>query len=907
MTDAAVNQRIPATAQATEPPSPAAQISTDRQLRRRNSQSPVPLIPIAFGIMVGIIGDHFAQPPRYIAVAIALLGLILCLPIGAMKRVSNRRLRAAILLFSITAGLARHASTRNFPDNHIARFTEADSSIVALSGRVASQPRIISPRPDIPRAYASPPKTRFHLNVSEIEGRDGPIPACGTVLVSIKEPAPDLSEHATIRITGWLYRIPPPQNPGAYDWAAHHRRNQILVGLTTDHADAVRVTQAPPSSGFGKTIAAVRARLRQYLVDSAFPDDEESAGVLAAMVLGRRSGVSDAMNEAFRRTGNAHFLAASGMHVAWLALVGWGIARLIGVHYRMAAAAVAVLILTFVVLAEPQPSIFRAGIVGIAACSAIFMRGRHNSLNALGLAAIVLLLIDPSDWFRAGFQFTFLATLGLIHFCPIVSNAIAAQLARVGRLQLARRFIFADSNSPLKIDSIDPVHLLVEEVQRPVIVDRFLTLTARLFAISVSEWLLTTPLSCYYFNSCAPWGAIGTFLVAPFAMITASIGFLTLIAGMLLPFMSAVFGPLLGFSSNLMIGFVNLLAAVPGSLIDGRSPALWWVLACYALIGTRIYGSKEIRLRLSRLLKTAPLILLIWWIVSPHFGPRSDGALRIWQLAVGDGTGTVIELPNGKTIVYDFGTRSPFDAGDVALDFFRHRGIRRINAAMISHADFDHYGAIETIARNVPIERVILNDQFDRFADQDSTAAKFLGALRTSRIPIEIISGHTSLSFCPGVDIRSIWPPPTTEYTSPTDNDSSMVLRIEYEGKSVLLTGDIAESAIGGLLPKSTEASRYSSLDISHVIGTTSTEQDSLSADVLALPHHGSVVANTRAFIEAVGPSVCIRSTGQRRRLTTNGIERLVGPKRDYFSTADDGCILVEIRNGQLTVRRAMP
>ncbi|MBX3395071.1 MAG: ComEC/Rec2 family competence protein [Phycisphaerae bacterium] len=856
---------------------------------------------------MGIIGDHLVQPHWSVPVTIALFGLAACLPIGTRRRLSDRRLRVAIVLLSIAAGLARHGSTRLFPDDHIARFAQADSSIVVLTGRISSPPQIITPRADIPRAYATPPRTKFHLHVSAIDGRDGPIPASGTVMVSIKEPAPDLSEHAIIRVTGWLYRISPPQNPGAYNWAAHYRRNQILVGLTTDHADAVQVVQTPPSSGFGRTIVNVRARLRQYLVDAAFPDDEESAGVLAAMVLGRRSGVSDAMNEAFRRTGNAHFLAASGMHVAWLAFVGWGIARLLGVHYRTAAAGVAVLIVCFVVLAEPQPSILRAGIVGIAACVSIFLRGRHNSLNALAFAAIVLLIIDPTNWFRTGFQFTFLATLGLIHFCPIVSNVIAAQLARLGQIQLARRFIIADLKRFVEVGSIDPADLIVSKVQRPVVVDRFLTLMARLLAVSVSEWFLTAPLGCYYFNHFAPWGAIGTFLVAPFAMITASIGFMTMIAGTLLPVTSAIFGPLLGLSSHVMIGFVNLLAVIPGSLIDGRSPALWWVIAFYALIGTWIYGSQTIRARFRVPLRIAALTVFIWWLVSPYLGPRGDGALRIWHLAVGDGTGTVIELPNGKTIIYDFGTRSAFDAGDVALDFLRQQGIRRIDAAIISHADFDHYGAIEAISQSVPIDRIILNDQFDRFVEPNSTAAQFLGTMRRAGMPIEIISGQTSLSLCSDVDIRTIWPPPATQHASPTDNDSSIVLRIEYQGKSVLLTGDIAEFAIGGLLaPTSRTASDADNGDC-RLDGAGATEAISLRADVLSLPHHGSVVSNTRAFIDAVNPSICIRSTGQRRRLTTNGIETIVGPGRRYFSTADDGCILVEIKNEELSARRAMP
>ncbi len=73
----------------------------------------------------------------------------------------------------------------------------------------------------------------------------------------------------------------------------------------------------------------------------------------------------------------------------------------------------------------------------------------------------------------------------------------------------------------------------------------------------------------------------------------------------------------------------------------------------------------------------------------------------------------------------------------------------------------------------------------------------------------------------------------------------------------------------------------------------------SINAEVLALPHHGGVVHNTRAFIGAVDPRVAIRSTGQRRYMTTNGIDAIAAP-REYYSTADDGCVLIRIRDGKL-------
>ena len=56
------------------------------------------------------------------------------------------------------------------------------------------------------------------------------------------------------------------------------------------------------------------------------------------------------------------------------------------------------------------------------------------------------------------------------------------------------------------------------------------------------------------------------------------------------------------------------------------------------------------------------------------------------------------------------------------------------------------------------------------------------------------------------------------------------------------------------------------------------------------------------AFVEAVNPSVAIRSTGQSRRLTLNGIEALAGRGRAYYSTADNGCVRIRLADGAVAV-----
>ncbi len=823
-----------------------------------------PLLPVALGMIMGIVLDDAAAPPVILPIALLLIGLGLAL---------RWRGRAGALLCGVTAaaialGMIHHAGgQRHVPSNHIVCFTRAEPVLARVRGRVVAQPRILEPDPLVPMPFPRPPRTLFLMAAEDVEATDGAVPVQGLVRVTIREPVLLLDVGDRVEMTGWLHRPRPAQNPGTFDWAGRMRRQGILAALSCDHAAGLAVHSPGSSLAPAVLLARARARLRAFLVEDTFADSEAAAGVMSAMVLAQRSQVDRAMNDAFLRTGNAHFLAASGMNVGWLALVGWLVTRIVGMHYRLSAAVVAVLILLYVVLAEPEPSILRAGIIGLLACTAAFFGGGYSSLNALAASAVILLMLRPGDLFLPGFQLSFLATIGLLHLCPRMCASTSIWLRVRGWHRLARCF-----RIPGQADAIldlyeEPMSWWASAARR------IGTLVCLLLAVSFSAWLITAPLSCYHFNTMNPLGWLGTFVLSPFAMVATWAGFLTVLLGLVVPSSAVVMKPLLAWSTDLMIGCVTTLAELPGGLIAGRLPSAVWLVAAYGLMATWVYRRDWMPIRHGY--KLAVVLLVLWWLVPPRWVRHDDDALKVWMLAVGDGTGTVIELPDGKVLLYDFGTRSGFDAGRSGIEFLRHRGIGRIDAAFVSHPDFDHYSAIETIAREIPIDRVILNDQFEAFVEAGSAAAEFLRAVRQRGIPIEITHGRYVMPNTGEAVVETLWPPALAERRALDANEASTVLRLRYQGRSVLLTGDIEEWAIGELM-----------------------RRGDISAEALALPHHGEVVGNTAAFIAAVNPRVAVRSTGRGEALTTSGIGQIAGEGRRYFNTADVGCVLVEIKNG---------
>src|SRR5262249_26625274 len=155
------------------------------------------------------------------------------------------------------------------------------------------------------------------------------------------------------------------------------------------------------------------------------------------------------------------------------------------------------------------------------------------------------------------------------------------------------------------------------------------------------------------------------FIIVPLTFL----GFLTVLLGIILPPSGAILGPILAHGTHATLWLVDHLARIPYTLLPGRNPSIWWVLACYGLLGwimapqsnqnseAVIANSERSRrgrsllslfaIRYSKLLLAT--ILLVCWLIPPRWininGSR--GALNVWMLAVGGGTGTIIELPDG--------------------------------------------------------------------------------------------------------------------------------------------------------------------------------------------------------------------------------------------------------------------
>ena len=865
----------------------------------RTVMGSAPLFPLVAGLIAGIVLDHFATPgaPAYLG-GMVTAGLI------GLHRPTRARIGPMILFWaSAGAGGYLHLSTaRTMPASSIERYANPNGRISRIRGVVASKPRVI-PKPEgaFARWSFRTDRTVFLLACESIDGADGGIPVTGQVRVTVGEPILDLREGERVEMFGWLYALRPVGNPGAFDWAAYSRRQDIVAVFACNHREMVRRLESQPASYRPSLIPRLRETVRAMLTEDLAAGADEEASLLEAMVLGHRSRLDRRLNTLFIQAGCIHFLAVSGVHV----LIVMFLARLACWPFRVGPTArtwvMLVTVVVYVLVAEPRPAILRAGIIAVLYCIACLLGRQRASLNWIAASAIILILVDPRTVFDVGWQLSFSAVLGVSYLTP----------ALVGVAQGLRRWYRRVLYGQMMVD--DDLTRPVDPAPQRGTVGSWLKrawrfawrYAAGVLAVSLGAWLVTLPIIATHFHRVQPWGAINSFLVFPLIGLVMALAFAKLAVGAISATLGAMLGQVLIQVDSFLIWVVEHLASLPAATVITQAPPWWLVVFGYLAFASLAWAFLRRTYEPAPPLSEAPdqepsrsrrpaLLCLITWVVlalsaAAWFLPGPPHRLVVTVLDVGAGSATVIELPDGRVILYDVGSLSRDNVGQhVVVPFLRHRGIRRIDRVYVSHANVDHLNGLPGVLDEMPTGVVFVNAHFELHSPPRSSSRHLLELLAHEplwhrfstggKVSLETLDPAKPQWRRGGVtfDLLSPLDGPARRELSP--NDSSTVLRLSYAGRSILLTGDIEERTQRALL-----------------------ERGNLGADVLLLPHHGSVRPSSRAFVEAVAPQVLIRSSHERMDETFSGLHYVVGDI-PLFNTADVGAVQVVIDDQGLRV-----
>ncbi|HPX56690.1 MAG TPA: DNA internalization-related competence protein ComEC/Rec2 [Syntrophales bacterium] len=624
-------------------------------------------------------------------------------------------------------------------------------------------------------------------------------------------------------------------NPGGFDYRRYLIRKDILYrGYVSEPPDLILIRRGlghPAKMG----IESYRTRLRDFISRHTSRPERE---IILAMILGEQKAIPDDLKERFNQTGTSHIIAISGFNVGLIAcfsvllflsamkifprlLLAWNAAKL-------SLALSLIPILLFTGIAGMGIPVIRATLMVVILLTAILIRKPKDILNALALAAVVILALAPPSLFDPSFQLSFAAVAAILYIpqkleplWPKPEEAAASRLRSITRKWGRGFFLF--------------------------------------LLVTVSATLGTQPVIAYHFQRLSTVVIPANIAVVPFlGILTTPLCLLIIITYPLCEPLCLLLLQGAVQSTKISVFFVNLFSSIPGSSFLVSPPNPIEITEYYLLLSLLV-------LFLASLVKKRPGTSWIQtrspaeiglWLLGPfmacillygYLSAPPSKYLRMTAIDVGQGSCTLLQIPGNRTMLVDGGgfEGSTFDVGrHVVAPFLLREKIRKIDVVVLTHPHPDHLNGLIYILRNFSVGEIWTNGEPAPY----EAYRNLTELIRNRKLTHRILYEGKSVKKIGALHIDVLNPPPpvtegrAVDYTSV--NDRSLVLRLRFGKIRLLLPGDI----------------------MGHAEERLAASTHDLKSDILLAPHHGGKTSSTDSFLDKVDPRLAIISCGLDNR-----------------------------------------
>jgi competence protein ComEC len=591
---------------------------------------------------------------------------------------------------------------------------------------------------------------------------------------------PPLAIGMRVYMTGTLFPISGPRNPGEFDsrrWALANGIAGEVMGRSPDHV--VPLDAGPRRSLRFVGIYPLRRALLG-LVDRTIGGQEGE--FLKGLLIGERSGITSRVNDDFIRAGVAHVLAVSGSNVAVVAGFFAFLLSMTGLGRPVRSILLAGLLVGYMLLSGGQPPVVRATVMAMVALAAVCAGERINVLNSLGVSALVILAINAGMLFDVGFQLSFVAVLSLIILYP----------------QLNRVILIIPGQQWWK---------------------RILRGGLRVMAVTLAATLGTLPLTAGIFGRVSVIGLVANIVVVPATGVSVLLGGVTALSAPLSENLAFLFAAANWGVLRFTLWFTHFCALPTWASLE--TP---WFRAIHSLpflagLYTVFSWGAPSRFRAS-FITTLALVLCADAAALLGSARGASSLLRLTMFDVGQGDAILVDTPRGKHLLVDCGPSGPqSDAGRRTLvPYLAREGIDTLDWIVVTHEHLDHIGGFRSLLRSIAVRAIGAPPYLaSSLSVESGRTVRPLSAGETIEIDPSIRCHVLSPSRCPGSRKRA------------TGNDGSVVLRLQYGATDLLLTGDAAFAAEEEMVERFGSFLHADCIKIGHHGSSTSTSDQFLS------------------------------------------------------------------------------
>ncbi|MDO4340912.1 MAG: ComEC/Rec2 family competence protein [Eubacteriales bacterium] len=703
-------------------------------------------------------------------------------------------------------------------------------------------------------------------------------------------------------LSGKLERVAAPRNPGEFDSQQYYACQHIYYFLK----DAVIEKRSEGYSRYGRFLADMRERFTAILEAAA----GEDAPVFEAMILGEKSSLEAETKLRYQMAGIIHILAISGLHISLLGAGLFNLMKKAGLGIGLSGFLSLAVMLQYGMMTGGSVSTMRAVCMFLLSVAAKMLGRIYDSMTALAVSAILLLMESPAYLYSSSFLLSFGAVLGIGVTGPVlcrifhINNKRAEGFVLSLAVQLTTLPVVLMNYGEVSVAGVF-LNLAVLPTVGAVLVSGICGLTVGIGSIAVARLMLLPGrgLLMLYEELCRAAGRL------PFC---------TWIPGA--PSMGQTAGYYLALGAGLAVGwYLNADKHPAASGVQSTKRRVWGdaskakdrSVESTALkadktctTGTR-KGKKKEKVKRKTERRMAAVVCSLGICLGIFIlSFRPPGKLTITCLDVGQGDAIVLETPRGQHFLADCGSSNKKGVGQYQLlPFLKNQGISYLDAILVSHTDTDHISGIKELLEymgegltTVRAGSLVLPD----WHEPSEAYGELTALAHAAGVSVARVSQGDSIKADgaqPGAekqtairngDVRLTFLAPQEGSSGKDVNEEGMVFEISYGEFRGLFTGDIGEDTEKKLLSQGCLA------DI----------------DFLKVGHHGSRYSSSAVFLDKIRPEIGVISCSSSNNYghpSGEAVERLEAAGCHLEYTMKNGAIMVRTDGKSLTVERFLP